>query len=123
MDPIPFTVSSMLGSQVYTEANEVIGRIVDIFLDPDDLEVTYLLLSVNLPSLGNERLFIIHGVFFTFSDSAPHLRVATTLQFGMLDKIPKPLPSMYADSDLSSFKDFIQQIVPLLSVAGHQSDV
>ncbi len=123
MDPIPFTVSSMLGSPVYTEANEAIGQLLDIFLDPDDLEVTYLVLSINLPSLEQERLFIIHGVFFTFSDSAPHLRVATTLQFGMLDKVPEPLPSKYEGSDLGSFKDFIQQIVPLLSVAGHQSDL
>lgn len=118
----PITISNILGNPVLTQANQRIGHVVDVFLDPDDLEVSYLLVCVQLPTLEQEHCYLIHSLYFSFADTPPHLLLSTDLQYGTLDKIPQPLPSSYQDKQLGSYKDFKQQVVPLLSLAGHQSD-
>lgn len=117
---IPLT--SYLGIPVRSEANEAIGKIEDIFLDAGGMDIAYLLISIQIPSLEEERSYLIHNMFFNLSRSERYVQISSSIQYSLLDRLPPFFPNIHKGKKLRSYGDFKRQIVPLIANAGHRSD-
>ncbi|NJB87462.1 sporulation protein YlmC with PRC-barrel domain [Lewinella marina] len=124
LDKVIFSLSALLGTEVYSTKGKVIAVLCDVVCNKDTGKITYLILC---PGSAEEQTgepadyFAIHHSFFYLGGPEESLTYSPKLgndeHSFFLD-----LPEQYGDTDVKDITDFNSYLYTHTTVAGHRSD-
>lgn len=121
MKPFLFSTSSLIGTDVCTDADISIGVLEDIICNHSNSRYTYFIISAAKPHSDEANLYVIHYSYFNLDQNGEHMVFAPAQGSKRHVHVPA-LPSTYDSVLVLPYQEFKINILPYLVTAGHRSD-
>ncbi|THH39312.1 PRC-barrel domain-containing protein [Neolewinella litorea] len=124
MNNVIFSLSTLLGTEVYSTKGMAIALLCDVVCNKDTGKITYFILCTGMqqePESDPPEYFAVHHSFFYLSGEDEILTYSPKLgndeHCFFLD-----LPEEYEDTEVQDIADFNSYLYTTASIAGHRSD-